>query len=967
MTSGALGLVEERPVVLALRQAFPGIETDLAATGIGRREIEAGRMLCNIGDDARHAWVVVSGRVEVTNVGVDGIEQSIASHGPGELVGESALLEGGVRRARVRTLRRTRLVELDREWMAKLITSHPQTTNHVLAAVLGRGENAPPSTTGVIAVLPLSTAVLDESRDLFDAVVSGSGHVGFDGAERPIPDDPVRLAEEIDRAEVEHGGAVLLGDPLDHRRGVDIADVADRVVFVADAARGPEVGALEREVIDTVPRRANAVRILLLVHAENTDRPRDTRSWIDRREIDRHLHLRRRSADDVARVSRHVVGRPLTLAVGAGGARSAGAVGTVHALTSRGVAIDAVAGVSGGAIIASMIAVDPSAPDLDDRTDRGMRRLLDFTLPVGAVIAGKRAWGRIRDAVGDRDIADTWLPLSITTTDLTANEPVNHTAGPMADAIYASISIPGVFPPVDIDGNLHVDGAVFDAVPVEGARGLSPEGHLVAVDLTPPRGRPTPPLPRVMPGLRLLLRRITPGVRSTPVPNPLDTLMRSTTVASARRRVESLAAVDCHVHLNLSEFGVLEFDKVGQIISLGEAQSQQPLDELLSSDDPPLTRPISRSDSVAAPAIERPSRSSDDSSSPVARFRGSISLASSDFRFRARRFAVAIAASTVVLALLLLMTGVVNQLHREPEVAVATFGGDHWVVPAGADGVFTSTATFSDDASTSVDGGRVLVARTRVSQPDGSGDLDAILVGHEHLPDGSHPAIAGGDDGDHAAVVLSEDAGFSVGDDVLIGPIGATVTSTVPETTVFSGMPLVFVPLEFARSLVVDGQPLLSAIVVDDVPDLPPGLSALAADIVAEDALGPIEKPVTTLRIVQVLLALVAAMIIGAVVYLATLDRLRDIAVLRAMGVGSGTIGIGVAAQAIGLGVTAGALALLVQTLLNPIFPMRVHLETTDRFVLIGVSVTVALLAGYAAIRRTLRVDPAEAFGGPGA
>jgi predicted acylesterase/phospholipase RssA len=396
----------------------------------------------------------------------------------------------------------------------------------------------------------------------------------------------------LDDMEQQHGGVVLLGDPTDSAWTIAAAELADRVVFVVDAEHGPEIGELEHKILRQVPREANATRLLLLVHPSDADRPSRTRAWLDRRELDRHLHLRRRTPADRHRVARYMIGQPLTMAIGAGGVRSAGAVGTVSALAKRGVAVDAVAGVSGGAIIASWVANSTSIDELEDKTEWSMRKLLDFTLPVGAVISGKRAWSRIQESVGDRDIADTWLPLSIVTTDLTNGEPTNHTRGPMADALYASISIPGVFPPVDIDGHLHVDGAVFDAIPVEAGRELVPEGRMVVVDLAPPHGRSTEPLPRVMSGSRLLLRRLIPGVRSTRVPNPLDTLMRSTTVASARRRVDALEEIDCHVHLNLSEFSVLEFDKVRRVIALGEAQSNEPLEAYLACDDPPRRDPL---------------------------------------------------------------------------------------------------------------------------------------------------------------------------------------------------------------------------------------------------------------------------------------------------------------------------------------------------------------------------------------
>ena len=357
--------------------------------------------------------------------------------------------------------------------------------------------------------------------------------------------------------------------------------------------------------------------------------------------MDRHLHLRRQTASDTHRVARHLVGRPLTVAIGAGGVRSAGAVGTLHALAERHIAVDAIAGVSGGSIVAGWFSMYPVLDGLDDTTEWAMRKLLDYTIPVGAVVAGGRAWARIQDTVGDRDISDTWLPLSVVTTDLTDGVPVNHVTGAMADRLYASISIPGVFPPVDLDGHLHIDGAVFDGLPVRAARELVPEGPMVAIDLAPPHGRTTDPLPRVMHGSSLLLRRLIPGVSSRRVPNPLDTLMRSTTVASAGRRREDLDAVDCHVHLNLSEFSVLDFGHVRQVIALGRAQSHAPLEAFLSGGLPPLLDPtlVHQAASTMTPAT--PMNVDDEHGLRLASIAGSLSLAWADLRSRARRFFVA--------------------------------------------------------------------------------------------------------------------------------------------------------------------------------------------------------------------------------------------------------------------------------------------------------------------------------------
>jgi NTE family protein len=586
--------VADRVLRGALAEAFGCDGSPLDQTSLRVVVAEAGHLICDVGDLAQTAWVVVAGRVQSSTAESDGEEHVLAIHGPGELIGEAAFLEEGQRRARMRALRKTLLAEMDRPWLLGLLATHPEAATAVVTAILQRTDRRVGSPTGVIAVVPLDSTVVDESKMLCDAIASISNHivVGPDASEGSVAELGSGQFDWLDEAERTNGGVVLLGDPARPEWTLAAAEVADRVVFVADAEAGPQISDGEHRILQSVPRGANSTRFLILVHQANTERPHRTRDWLELRDVDRHLHLRRRTPADRFRVARHLIGRPLTLAIGAGGVRSAGAVGTIRALARSGVAVDAVAGVSGGSIIASWLAVEPNIDRLGERTEWSMRKLLDYTIPVGAVIAGRRVWRRLQESVQDRDITDSWLPLAIVSTDLTDGVPVNHLTGAMADAVYASISIPGIFPPVDIDGHLHVDGAIFDAIPVEAGRTLVPEGQMVVVDLAPPHGRSTPPLPRVMSGPRLLARRLIPGMRTSRVPNPLDTLMRSTTVASARRRADALESIDCHVHLDLSEFNVLEFDKVRQIIAAGEAQSVGPLDDYLASDDAPLKDPV---------------------------------------------------------------------------------------------------------------------------------------------------------------------------------------------------------------------------------------------------------------------------------------------------------------------------------------------------------------------------------------
>ena len=118
------------------------------------------------------------------------------------------------------------------------------------------------------------------------------------------------------------------------------------------------------------------------------------------------------------------------------------------------------------------------------------------------------------------------------------------------------------------------------------------------------------------------------------------------------------------------------------------------------------------------------------------------------------------------------------------------------------------------------------------------------------------------------------------------------------DRTLFAGMPLVFMEIDAAQELVYRGQDLATAVLVDGEPtSVPDGYAVLSNEAVAEDAMRPLEKSVSSVNIIRVLLWFVAAMIIGTMVYLSALERRRDVAVLKAIGGSTTRLGASIALQ----------------------------------------------------------------------
>ena len=127
----------------------------------------------------------------------------------------------------------------------------------------------------------------------------------------------------------------------------------------------------------------------------------------------------------------------------------------------------------------------------------------------------------------------------------------------------------------------------------------------------------------------------------------------------------------------------------------------------------------------------------------------------------------------------------------------------------------------------------------------------------------------------------------------------------------------------------------------------------------------PTRIAVQAITIVAVLLWIVAALIVGGVVYLSALERMRDFAVFKAIGVATQSILAGLVLQSIVVAVLAAAFGAGLSQLLAPLFPMDVIVPPPAYPLLAAIAVGVGLLASATAVRRAATVDPALAFGGP--
>lgn len=177
----------------------------------------------------------------------------------------------------------------------------------------------------------------------------------------------------------------------------------------------------------------------------------------------------------------------VVLALGGGAARGLAHIGILRVLEEHGIVVRGIAGTSIGAIVGGFHAagrLDHFDHYIRKLDAKGMLRLLDPVVPRAGLIGGNRVVHRLQEFLGSMDMEELPIPFCAIATHLESGKEVVLHKGDLVKAIRASFAIPGVFTPLQINGEWLVDGGVSTPVPIQPARALCPGLPVIAVNLS---------------------------------------------------------------------------------------------------------------------------------------------------------------------------------------------------------------------------------------------------------------------------------------------------------------------------------------------------------------------------------------------------------------------------------------------------------------------------------------------------
>ncbi|AZD53455.1 patatin-like phospholipase family protein [Pseudomonas chlororaphis] len=322
------------------------------------------------------------------------------------------------------------------------------------------------------------------------------------------------------------------------------------------------------------------------------------------------------------------------LVLSGGAARGLAHIGVLKALEEQGVKIDAIAGTSMGAVIGGLYASGYKIDELEKlalgidwqqalsdappREDIPFRRKQDdrdflvkqklsfrddgsLGLPLGVIQGQNLALlleSMLAHASDTRDFDKLPIPFRAVATDIASGEKVVFRKGHLPRVIRASMSIPAVFAPVEMDGRLLVDGGMTDNIPLDVARDMGVDIAIVVDIGTPLRSRQQ-------------------------LATVVDVLNQSITLMTRRNSEEQLASLhksDVLIQPPLANFGVTDFGRAQEMIDAGYRATRildarlaplrraEPMDAELSA----ARTPSQRTPIITAIRVENDSKVSDD-------------------------------------------------------------------------------------------------------------------------------------------------------------------------------------------------------------------------------------------------------------------------------------------------------------------------------------------------------------------
>lgn len=281
-------------------------------------------------------------------------------------------------------------------------------------------------------------------------------------------------------------------------------------------------------------------------------------------------------------LARFLVSKTRGLALGGGGARALAHIGLLKLFEREGIRFDYISGASFGAVIGALYARGDSLKKMEQLISKffgGLESAFDPTLPIVAFFKGKKMRRMLKDAFGDLRIEELPIQFVTSAVDLQSGKEYVFDRGPIVEALVATMSLPGAFPPYFLGEKVLVDGGMVNNVPEDLIRERGAD-QVLGVNVSPLQESVSLKLfeNRKSSG-KSLFRYFWDNIKYPPI---LKIMARTITLEGREITRLKKLRMDLFLNFQLAEFQLFDFVRFKEIIQKGESESEYHLTEIRS-------------------------------------------------------------------------------------------------------------------------------------------------------------------------------------------------------------------------------------------------------------------------------------------------------------------------------------------------------------------------------------------------
>ena len=549
-----------------------------------KQQVEEGAYLFKQGDLENSLYVVLSGRLRAVMEDKTGTN-ILGDIGEGEPTGEFALFTNEPRMASVLAIRKTIVLKINKQEYLNLVSQNPAFAGMLTSFLIKRLrrnilEQHMSSTPKNIALINLQPDHdLSPWTDVIEKTLEESGIPiqVFDHDSQP----PQHYDSIFDTLEQQEGLNILVCSEAQPEWSRQCLLVADLIIVGTEFLADPNLYQIEKMQNLYAQSILNKKIYIVFLHENQTVLPEQTSRWLQKRMVNLHIHVRKNHLGDIRRFCRIISNQAVGVVLGGGGAKGFAHVGAIRALLEVGVEVDFLGGTSAGALYGiGMSHSDFDPQKVNALCETSAKRKLtsnDFSWPIVSIMSGKKMAGFMKEMFAESELEDIWVNSYCVSTNFSSSGTKVHDRGLISKMVRASIAIPGVFPPVVIDRQLHVDGGVVDNLPIEPMYRY-PVRHIIAISLSGLESRQVDYAET--PSAAMLIWDKLTGKRKYKIPGISSLIVNSLTLNSRQKQENTKAKVSLYFEMDLKDVGLLDDKKWSHTIQKGYEQMKAFLENL---------------------------------------------------------------------------------------------------------------------------------------------------------------------------------------------------------------------------------------------------------------------------------------------------------------------------------------------------------------------------------------------------